>query len=88
MKELRASTVLGWLEIVGGVVLAVAGCRAGVLDGSSLGEVWATLSVLGGIVALVVPGVLLIRGMHPARWLGQLLPLGALVLYVTLLLRR
>ena len=81
----RSSIWFGIFEVGLGLSLGFFGFRAGAIDGSSLGEVMATMSLFIGLFALCIPGLLLVRQSR-YRWHGQLVPVALIALYFLALL--
>ena len=84
----RPSLWLAWAEILAGLALGLGGCVESLSIDDSLALVGAAFVFAVGLVALVLPGAILLSGRHPARWLAQPVPLALAVFLVVKLARR
>lgn len=77
-----AAVVLAWTEIIAGLALGSSACAnlASLGDDGHLVRLAAMMAWVVVFVALVLPGVVLLKVRHPARWLAQALPLALVVM--------
>lgn len=85
-----AAVVLAWTEIIAGLALGSNVC----VNLASLGDdvhltvhltvhLAAMMAWVVVFVALVLPGVVLLKVRHPARWLAQAFPVALVVMLLT-----